>query len=152
MNTNRISPIDLSFLLLERPNRPFHMTAFTIFQKPKGQHSSFGSRLFDAYRHSRAIEPFNYRLSWLGRNVARWEIVEPDMRNHVQHIVLPGPGSMAQFYETVSFLNTGLLDRGTRCGSATSSMGLRAVASPSCSRCTTRSSTVRAGCVQCAVS
>ncbi|BBA88183.1 WS/DGAT/MGAT family O-acyltransferase [Mycobacterium pseudoshottsii] len=112
MNTNRISPIDLSFLLLERPNRPFHMTAFTIFQKPKGQHSSFGSRLFDAYRHSRAIEPFNYRLSWLGRNVARWEIVEPDMRNHVQHIVLPGPGSMAQFYETVSFLNTGLLDRG----------------------------------------
>jgi hypothetical protein len=26
----RISPLDLSFLLLERPNRPFHMAAMTI--------------------------------------------------------------------------------------------------------------------------
>jgi hypothetical protein len=31
----RISPTDLSFLLLERANRPNHMAAFTIFQKPK---------------------------------------------------------------------------------------------------------------------
>src|SRR5262249_57402148 len=40
------------------------------------------------------------------------ETVEPDMRNHIRHIDLPAPGSMQQFYETVSFLNTGLLDRG----------------------------------------
>jgi diacylglycerol O-acyltransferase / wax synthase len=107
----RLSPIDLSFLLLERPNRPFHMAAFIIFEKPKGQHSSFGLRLFDAYRHSQAVKPFNYKLKWLGKNVAEWETVEPDMQNHVRHIAIPAPGSMQQFYETVSFLNTGLLDR-----------------------------------------
>jgi diacylglycerol O-acyltransferase / wax synthase len=108
----RLSPLDLSFLLLERPNRPFHMAAMTIFQKPKGQLSSFGPRLFEAYRDSKAVKPFNYKLKWLGKDVAAWETVEPDMRNHIRRIDLPAPGSMQQFYETVSFLNTGLLDRG----------------------------------------
>ena len=108
----RINPTDLSFLLLERANRPFHMAAMTIFQKPKGQQSSFGPRLFEAYRHSQAVKPFNYKLKWLGKDVAAWETVEPDMRNHIRHIDLPAPGSMQQFYETVSFLNAGLLDRG----------------------------------------
>jgi diacylglycerol O-acyltransferase / wax synthase len=53
----RINPVDLSFLLLEKANRPLHMAAFLIFQKPKGQQSSFGPRLFDAYRHSQAVKP-----------------------------------------------------------------------------------------------
>ena len=108
----RIAPMDLSFLLLESANRPFHMAALTIFQKPKGQQSSFGPRLFEAYRASQAVAPFNYKLKWLGKDVAAWETVEPDMRFHVRQIALPAPGSMQQFDETVSFLNTGLLDRG----------------------------------------
>lgn len=108
----RINPTDLSFLLLERANRPFHMAAMTIFEKPKGQQSSFGPRLFEAYRHSQAVKPFNYKLKWLGKDIAAWETVEPDMRNHIRRIDLPAPGSMQQFYETVSFLNAGLLDRG----------------------------------------
>lgn len=108
----RISPTDLSFLLLERANRPNHMAAFTIFQKPEGQESSFGLRLFDAYRHSEAVEPFNRKLKWLGKDVAAWETVVPDMQYHIRHIAVPAPGSMQQFQETVSFLNTSLLDRG----------------------------------------
>jgi diacylglycerol O-acyltransferase len=108
----RISPTDLSFLLLEKPNRPNHMAAYTVFQKPPGQESSFGPRLFDAYRHSQAAKPFNHKLKWLGRDVAAWETVEPDMNYHIRHIAVPGPGSMQQFDETVAFLNTSLLDRG----------------------------------------
>lgn len=107
----RLSPIDLSFLVLERGNRPFHMTALTVFQKPKGQQSSFGPRLFDAYRNSQAVKPFTYKLKWLGKNIATWENVEPEMQYHVRHIALPAPGSMQQLYETASALNTGLLDR-----------------------------------------
>jgi hypothetical protein len=38
----RISPMDLSFLLLENASRPLRMAAFTMFQKPKGQQSTFG--------------------------------------------------------------------------------------------------------------
>lgn len=108
----RISPTDLSFLLLEKANRPNHMAAFTVFEKPPGQESSFGPRLFDAYRHSQAAKPFNQKLKWLGRDVAAWETVEPDMQYHIRHIAIPAPGSMQQFHETVSFLNTTLLDRG----------------------------------------
>ena len=108
----RIAPMDLSFLLLERANRPMHMAALTIFRKPKGGQSSFGPRLFDAYRHSQAVKPFDCKLKWLGKDVAAWETVEPDMSYHVRHIALPAPGSMQQFYETISFLNAGLLDRG----------------------------------------
>lgn len=106
-----ISPTDLTFLLLENPNRPFHMAAMTIFRKPKGQESTFGPRLFDAYLHSRAVKPFNHKLSWAGAGIAAWETVEPDMANHVRQIDLPAPGTMAQFYELVSTLNSGLLDR-----------------------------------------
>jgi WS/DGAT/MGAT family acyltransferase len=108
----RISPTDLSFLLLERANRPNHMAAFTIFEKPPGQESSFGPRLVEAYRHSEAAKPFNYKLKWLGKDVAAWETVVPDMQFHIRHIAVPAPGSMQQFSETVSFLNTSLLDRG----------------------------------------
>ena len=109
---NRISPTDLSFLLLERANRPNHMAAYTIFEKPEGQESTFGPRLFDAYRRSEAAKPFNQKLKWLGKDVAAWETVEPDMQYHIRHIAIPAPGSMQQFHETVSFLNTSLLDRG----------------------------------------
>jgi len=104
--------MDLTFLLLEKSNRPFHMAALTVFQKPEKQQSSFGPRLVDAYRHSEAVEPFTYKLKWLGKDVAAWENVKPDMGYHVRHIALPAPGSMHQFHETVSFLNTSLLDRG----------------------------------------
>lgn len=38
----RINPIDLSFLLLERANRPNHMAAYTIFEKPKGRNRRSG--------------------------------------------------------------------------------------------------------------
>ena len=38
----RISPMDLSFLLLHNASRPLRMAAFTMFQKPKGQQSTFG--------------------------------------------------------------------------------------------------------------
>lgn len=108
----RINPMDLSFLLLENATRRMHMTAFMIFQKPKGQEATFGPRLVAAYRKSEAVAPFNRKLKWLGKGVAAWENVEPDMSYHVRHIAIPAPGAMPQFYETVSFLNTSLLDRG----------------------------------------
>lgn len=148
----RINPIDLSFLLLERANRPNHMAAYTIFEKPKGQKSSFGPRLFDAYRHSQAAKPFNHKLKWLGTDVAAWETVEPDMGYHIRHLALPAPGSMQQFHETVSFLNTGLLDRGHPMWECYIIDGIERGRSRSCSRCTTRSSTVKAACARCATS
>lgn len=109
---SRLSPLDVSFLLMENAVRRMHMTAFMMFRKPAGQKTTFVPRLVEAYRNSQAVAPFNRRPKWLEQGVAAWETVIPDMSYHVRAIAVPAPGSMEQFYETISFLNTSLLDRG----------------------------------------
>ena len=108
----KISPMDMSFLLLENATRRMHMTAFMMFQKPAGQESTFVPRLVETYRNSQAVAPFNRKLKWLEQGLAAWETSKPDMAYHVRPIAIQSPGSMQQFYETISFLNTSLLDRG----------------------------------------
>ena len=109
---SKLSPVDLSFLLLEAPNRPMHMTAFQQFRLPAGQKKTFIPKLLAAYRGGPVAKPFNQKLKWLDKGVASWETVEPDLRYHVRHLAVPPPGSAAQLTEIVSFLNGPLLDRG----------------------------------------
>ena len=88
------------------------MTAFMMFQKPTGQEDTFVPKLVETYRNSQAVAPFNRKLKWLEKGLAAWETTKPDMSYHVRPIAVPSPGTMEQFYETISFLNTSLLDRG----------------------------------------
>ena len=46
----KVGPLDMVFLLIENATLRAHMTAFMIFEKPKGQQASFGPRLVEAYR------------------------------------------------------------------------------------------------------
>ena len=108
---SKVNPLDLAMIALENSNRQFHMTAWMLFEKPAGQRDTFVPRLLDAYRNSEASAPFNQRLVWKGRTAAEWETVEPDMNYHVRHLAVAPPGTLQQFYELVSFLNTPLLDR-----------------------------------------
>jgi hypothetical protein len=102
-------------LLLEKANRPLHMAAFIIFQKPKEQQTSFGPRLFDAYRHSQAVKPFNYKLKWLGKDVAAWETVEqlhpagaPMVAFHGLPILPPGAGLNITFASVITDICLGI--------------------------------------------
>jgi WS/DGAT/MGAT family acyltransferase len=108
---SKLSPVDLSFLLLETSTRPMHMTAYQIFRLPARQKTTFIPRLLDAYRSDPVAKPFNQKLKWLDKGVASWETVEPDLQYHVRHIAVPAPGTMQQLSEIVSFLNSPLLDR-----------------------------------------
>ena len=108
---SKLSPIDLSFLLLETPTRPMHMTAYQIFRLPARQKNTFIPRLLQAYRSDPVASPFNRRLKWLDKGVASWETVEPDLQYHVRHIAVPAPGTMQQLSDMVSFLNSPMLDR-----------------------------------------
>ena len=108
---SRLSPVDLSFLLLEAPNRQMHMTAYQVFRLPPREKKTFIPRLLAAYRSGAVAKPFNQKLKWLDKGVASWETVEPDLRYHVRHIAVPAPGSMQSLSEIVSFLNSPLLDR-----------------------------------------
>jgi WS/DGAT/MGAT family acyltransferase len=108
---SKLTPVDLSFLLLETATRPMHMTAYQIFRLPARQKTTFIPKLLAAYRSDPVAKPFNQKLKWLDKGVASWETVEPDLRYHIRHIAVPGPGAMQQLSDIVSFLNSPLLDR-----------------------------------------
>ena len=108
---SNINPMDLAFFVLENSSRQMHMTAYQMFKVPARQKHSFPAKLLSTYRNSKVAAPFNQKLKWLGKNVASWQKVEPDMNYHVRHVAVPAPGSEQQFYELISFLNTPLLDR-----------------------------------------
>ena len=108
----KINTMDMAFLLMENATRRMHMTAFMMLKKPSGQEATFVPRMIEAFRKSQAAAPFNRRLKWLEQGLAAWETVKPDMAYHIRPIAIPAPGTMEQFYETISFLNTSLLDRG----------------------------------------
>jgi WS/DGAT/MGAT family acyltransferase len=88
-----------------------HMTAYQMFKVPARQKHSFVAKVLKTFRNSEVTAPFNQKLKWLGKDVASWQRAEPDLNYHVRHVAVPAPGSMPQFYELVSFLNTPLLDR-----------------------------------------
>jgi len=108
---SKLSPVDLSFLLLETSARPMHMTAYQVFRIPARQRTTFVAKLLAAYRSGPVAKPFNQKLKWLDKGVASWETVEPDLQYHIRHIAVPAPGTMQQFSDIVSFLNSPLLDR-----------------------------------------
>ncbi len=108
---SKIKPMDLSFFLLENSSRQMHMTAYQLIKVPAKQKASFVTKLVKTFRNSEVAAPFNQKLKWLGKNVASWQKVEPDLDYHVRHLAVPAPGTFKQFYELVSFLNTPLLDR-----------------------------------------
>lgn len=108
---SRLSPVDLSFLLLETPSRQMHMTAYQIFRLPPREKKTFIPRLLAAYRSGPVAEPFNRKLKWLDKGVASWETTQPDLRYHVRHLAVPPPGALPDLLEIVSFLNSTLLDR-----------------------------------------
>ena len=108
---SKINPMDLAFFLLENTSRQMHMTAYQMFKVPSRQKDSFVAKVLSTYRNSEVAAPFNQKLKWLGKNVASWQKVQPDLNYHVRHVAVPAPGTLQQFYELISFLNTPLLDR-----------------------------------------
>ena len=108
---SKLKPMDMAFLLLENSSRQMHMTAYQMFKVPARQKHSFVAKVLKTFRNSEVTAPFNQKLKWLGKDVASWQRAEPDLNYHVRHVAVPAPGSMPQFYELVSFLNTPLLDR-----------------------------------------
>ncbi len=108
---SKINAMDLAFFLLETSSRQMHMTAYQMFKLPARQKHDFAARVLETYRNSEAAPPFDQKLKWLGKNVASWQKSIPEMNYHVRSVAVPAPGTMQQFYELISFLNTPLLDR-----------------------------------------
>ena len=67
---SRLTPIDMTFLLLETPARQMHMAAYQLFRLPGRQKSTFIPKLLEASRNSEVCRPFNQKLKWLDKGVA----------------------------------------------------------------------------------
>ena len=106
-----LKPLDMAFLLLENSSRQMHMCAYQMFKVPARQKHSFVAKVLETFRNSEVAAPFNQKLKWLGKDLASWQTVEPDLNYHIRHLAVPAPGKLPQFYELISFLNTPLLDR-----------------------------------------
>ncbi|HYD94957.1 MAG TPA: wax ester/triacylglycerol synthase family O-acyltransferase [Noviherbaspirillum sp.] len=111
----QLSGLDAAFLHLELPEMPMHIGALHLFDLPPGYRGNFydNVKAHVANRvHLAAL--FTKRLANLPMDFANpvWvEDTEVDLDYHIQHVVLPGPGSMAQLEACVGRLHSQLLDR-----------------------------------------
>ena len=113
-HTERLSPLDASFLSLETPSTPMHSGSVAVLQPPDG-----------GFDHARLVELINQRIALVPRfrQKVRWvpgRLANPvwvddedfDISYHVRRSALPRPGTDAQLSELVGRLQGRLLDRG----------------------------------------
>ncbi len=111
--SNRLTPLDLSFLYLEEPTTVMHVGSVMVFDPPKG---GFG---YDALlRHIAAriafVPRYRQRIRQVPGRLANPVWVDDerfDLTYHVRRSALPRPGSMVQLRELVARVESRHLDR-----------------------------------------
>ena len=76
---SKLAPLDMAFLLMENSSRQLHMTAYQMFKVPARQKSAWVNKVLSTFRNSEVAAPFNQKIKWLGKEVASWETVEPEL-------------------------------------------------------------------------
>ena len=96
MATDRLTPLDASFLHLEDANQPMHVGAVMIFEGEAPRYDDFvehvGNRqsMVPRYRQHLATVPFGQgRPKWVDEQ-------DFDLRFHVRSTALPRPGTEDQ--------------------------------------------------------
>lgn len=107
-----LSPLDQTFLMLERRNQPMHVGSLMLFQPPPGATAQDIRSMVESMASvDHAEPPFNQRLT---RKLALpfWtEDEEFDLSHHFRHLALPQPGRIRELLAMVSNLHSSLLDR-----------------------------------------
>src|SRR5438132_11481508 len=111
--TDRLSPLDVSFLYLEGKTTPMHVGGLAIFELPP-----------EGFDYDRFVNLLEQRLSLVPRYRQKIKSVpghlaspvwvddtEFDLGYHVRRSALPRPGSNEQLYELVARVQSRPLDR-----------------------------------------
>ena len=111
--SNRLSPLDVSFLYMETPSTAMHVGGVAVFEPPP-----------DGFDYDRLVELISQRIGLVPRyrQKVRWvpgRIANPvwvddpdfDVTYHVRRSALPKPGTDAQLRELVGRLQSRHLDR-----------------------------------------
>lgn len=107
----RLSALDYAFLALETAESPKHVAGLFVMDLPGDAGPRFLSELFETFRSSAPIPPFNQKLgSSFGLPI--WtDDPAIDMDYHVRRHVLSDSGSRGQLVDLVSELHEERLDR-----------------------------------------
>jgi diacylglycerol O-acyltransferase / wax synthase len=115
MTTATLSGLDASFLYLETPEQPMHVSSLCVYEVPTKVKRNFPKavvthlkkRLHLAPLFTHVIEPARFGLGHPSWAPAR----DVDLGYHVQHIELPKPGTMRELETAVAVEHSRLLDR-----------------------------------------
>jgi WS/DGAT/MGAT family acyltransferase len=112
--TDRLSPLDVSFLYMETPTTAMHVGGVATFEPPEEGFDY--DRLVDLISERIALVPrYRQKVRWIPGRLANpvWvDDADFDVTYHVRRSALPKPGSDAQLRELVGRLMGRRLDRG----------------------------------------
>ena len=111
--TDRLNPLDVSFLYMESPTTAMHVGGVAVFQPPE-QGLDY-NRLVELISQRIALVPrYRQKVRWVPGRLANpvWvDDSEFDVTYHVRRSALPKPGSDGQLRELVGRLMSRQLDR-----------------------------------------
>ena len=107
-----LSPMDQTFLWLERRNQPMHVGGLQLITPPPDAPPDFVQRIAERIRNpAEAVPPFNQRLV---QRFGVWFWTEDedfDLEAHVRVLALPRPGRIRELLALASQLHSNHLDR-----------------------------------------
>jgi WS/DGAT/MGAT family acyltransferase len=111
--SDRLAPLDVSFLYLEEATTPMHVGGASVFEVPVGGFDY--DRLVDLIRQRIAFVPrYRQRIRWIPGHLASPVWVDDehfDITYHVRRSALPRPGTDAQLHDLVARIMSRPLDR-----------------------------------------
>jgi diacylglycerol O-acyltransferase len=111
--SDRLSPLDVSFLYMEEPTTPMHVGGVAIFEVPEGGFDY--ERLVRLIRDRIALVPrYRQRVRWVPGHLANPVWVDDenfDVTYHVRRSALPRPGTDDQLNDLVARIMSRPLDR-----------------------------------------
>ena len=110
-----LSGLDASFLYLETPEQPMHVSSLCVYEVPPKLKRTFPKAVVDHLKKRLHLAPlFTHVIesARFGIGHPSWvPAAEVDLGYHVQHIELPKPGTMRQLEAAVATEHARLLDR-----------------------------------------
>jgi diacylglycerol O-acyltransferase / wax synthase len=112
---HHLSALDALFLHLETPDMPMHVGSLSLLEKPKNCRGSFYPRIRQHIESRMHLAPlFSRRLAFMPFDLANpiWlNNTDVDLDDHMEHVMLPRPGTQAQLEAMVAKLHEGVFDR-----------------------------------------
>lgn len=102
-------------LKLESAGHPMHIASLQVFAPPQDAGEDFVRQIFEALRECSDVAPVfrgHPKVTRRGSSPLRWTQDEHvDLERHLTFVSLPAPGEDRQFFDLISTLHTGMLDR-----------------------------------------